>query len=90
MSVGEVVALVLVGALAGTAAASIMGWRKRRSGSLLRNTGIGILGALVGGLIFGLLDIDLGEFLSATISLADLISALVGAIIVILVIERVG
>jgi uncharacterized membrane protein YeaQ/YmgE (transglycosylase-associated protein family) len=87
MALGEILALILVGALAGTAAATLTGQRKS---GWLRNTLIGILGALLGGFIFDALDIGLSGAFSAAITLADLIVAVIGALIVIFIIERLG
>jgi uncharacterized membrane protein YeaQ/YmgE (transglycosylase-associated protein family) len=88
MELGEIIALIMVGVLAGTAAASVMGMRGKGS-RLIRNTIIGILGALVGGFLFGLLDISLPEILDASITLADAIVAFIGAVLVIFVLNRI-
>ena len=85
MSVGELVALLIVGALAGTAAAAVTGKRKKESGEWLRNTIIGILGAFVGGFIFRALNVNIPESLS--ISLGDLIVAFIGAVLVIVLVD---
>jgi uncharacterized membrane protein YeaQ/YmgE (transglycosylase-associated protein family) len=86
MELGEFLALIVVGALSGATAASVMRLGKSRGlGSWLQNTFVGILGALVGGLIFRALDLDLPDFLSEPITLADLLVAFVGAVVVIIV-----
>jgi uncharacterized membrane protein YeaQ/YmgE (transglycosylase-associated protein family) len=86
----EIIALIIVGALAGTAAASLMGLRggTGRKGFTfwLRNTVIGIIGGLVGAFLLELVNVDLPEFLDASISLAELVVAFIGAIIVIFVV----
>jgi uncharacterized membrane protein YeaQ/YmgE (transglycosylase-associated protein family) len=85
----DILSLIIVGALAGTAAASVMGLRGKRGGGFtywIRNTIIGIIGALVGAFLLDVLNIGENEttgILSASISLADLLVAFVGAIIVI-------
>lgn len=85
----DLLTLIIVGALAGAAASSVMGLRKRRTGSQLglwlRDTIIGIIGAVIGALLFDLLNIGLPAVLETTISLASIIIAFVGAIIVIFV-----
>ena len=90
METNEIIALVILGALAGTAAASVMGLRKSkgRMEQALVNTLIGIVGAVVGGFLFNALKIDddLPEILKSSISLADLLVAFIGAIIVILIV----
>ena len=93
METNEIIALVVLGALAGTAAASVMGLRKSkgRMEQALVNTLIGIVGAVVGGFLFRALNLedDLPDILNASISLADLLVAFIGAIIVILVVGMI-
>ena len=89
MSGEEILTRIIVGALAGTAAASLMGLRRKSRGGFtfwVRNTLIGILGGLVGGFLLGVLDVDLPDLLDAGITLADLLIAFIGAIIVIFVV----
>ena len=89
METSEIIALIIVGALAGTAAASLMGLRGKGKGGFsywLRNTVIGVIGGLVGAFLLDLLDLDLPEFLDASISLAELLVAFIGALIVIFVV----
>ncbi|MBN1965894.1 MAG: GlsB/YeaQ/YmgE family stress response membrane protein [Anaerolineae bacterium] len=88
MDLGEILALIIVGALAGTVAAALMGRRAIKvSGSLVRNTVLGIVGALVGGFVFHALDISLPDSLQAGITVADVVVAFLGAILVIFVVD---
>lgn len=84
---GELVALLIIGALGGTAAASVfkLDSKGRRVAALVRNTLIGVLGAIVGSVIFRALEIDLPDLLEQSISLADVLVAFVGAVVVIFV-----
>jgi uncharacterized membrane protein YeaQ/YmgE (transglycosylase-associated protein family) len=86
----DLVALLIIGFVAGTAAASIVGSR-RSTRMWLRNGILGVLGAFLGAVIFDLLNItdDIPEVLSGTISVADILVAIVGAIILIVVAQRV-
>ncbi len=85
MDTNEVIALLIIGIVAGTAASSVTNSRrnKRTISDWIRNTVIGIVGAIIGTLLFNILDINLPGFLSAAITPADLLIAFVGAIIVI-------
>lgn len=88
---GDLIALLIIGFIAGTAAAGLVG--SRSSTRLwLRNGFIGVLGAFLGTLIFDALDItdDIPEFLTGTITVADILIAIVGAIILIVVARRVA
>ncbi len=87
----DLIALVLVGLIAGTAAASLLERGARAGANWLRNIIIGVLGAFIGALIFDVLNIndDIPEILSGTISVADIAVAFVGAVLLILIARRV-
>lgn len=80
---GQLVVWIIIGALAGF----IVGWlvrgRKRGFGAL-GNTLIGMIGALIGGFLFDLLDVRIGSF-ALTFTLTDLVAAMVGAFIILVV-----
>jgi uncharacterized membrane protein YeaQ/YmgE (transglycosylase-associated protein family) len=79
ISISKIIVWLIVGALAGTVAGRLMTFTKRGFG-LWVNMGVGMLGALVGGLIFRLLHIDLGlGEIKATFE--DLISAFIGSVL---------
>jgi uncharacterized membrane protein YeaQ/YmgE (transglycosylase-associated protein family) len=79
ITLGELVAWVIVGALAGTATGLIVK-RKKEGFGRWTNLGIGLVGALIGGLLFDLLNVDLirGE---VTIRFQDVLAALVGSLL---------
>ncbi len=82
----DILALLIIGALAGTAAASVLrGQASTKRSDWIRNTVIGVLGALVGGFLFDVLNLndDLPKILSGTLTPADVLVAFVGALIVI-------
>jgi uncharacterized membrane protein YeaQ/YmgE (transglycosylase-associated protein family) len=86
MESSEILALIITGLIAGTAAASLLSRGKRTKGTdWIVNTVVGILGALVGGLLFDLLglDDDLPDILRGEITVAGVIIAFFGALIVI-------
>jgi uncharacterized membrane protein YeaQ/YmgE (transglycosylase-associated protein family) len=84
MEARDILALLIVGAVAGTAAAAVL--RGRGAGGTsdwLRNTVIGVLGALVGGFLFDALNLNLPDILTGALTPADVLVAFVGALIVI-------
>jgi uncharacterized membrane protein YeaQ/YmgE (transglycosylase-associated protein family) len=91
ISIGEIIVWLIIGALAGTLAGRLITFTKRGFGFWV-NTGIGMLGALVGGLLFRLFHIDLGLG-EIKITFEDLISAFAGSLLCIIVwrlIRRTG
>jgi uncharacterized membrane protein YeaQ/YmgE (transglycosylase-associated protein family) len=83
ISVGEIIVWLIIGALAGTLAGRLITFTKRGFG-LWVNTGVGMLGALVGGFLFRLFHIDLGLG-EIKITFEDLISAFAGSLLCIIV-----
>jgi uncharacterized membrane protein YeaQ/YmgE (transglycosylase-associated protein family) len=87
----DLIALLLVGLIAGTAAASLLERSTYASANWVRNVIIGVLGAFIGALIFDVLNLndDIPEILSGTISVADIVVAFVGAVVLLVVARRV-
>ena len=82
----DILALLIIGAVAGTAAAAVLrGQQSAKTSGWIRNTVIGVLGALGGGFLFDVLNLndDLPKILSGTLTPADVLVAFVGALIVI-------
>ena len=79
LTIGELVVWLIVGALAGSLAGMIVTFKKEGLGRWT-NLGIGLGGAVLGGLIFNTLNIDLGLG-DLTVSFEDLVSALFGSMI---------
>lgn len=77
----QIVSWILVGLIAGPVAGLVLK-RRRRGFGWLGNVGLGLAGALVGGLLFSLLgwDFGLGEIV---VSLADVIQAFLGALLLV-------
>jgi uncharacterized membrane protein YeaQ/YmgE (transglycosylase-associated protein family) len=81
ITVGQLLAWVVVGALAG-ALATALTKRSRKIRILdVGNIAIGMIGAIVGGLLFQVLDINIGADL--VFSFADVLSAFIGSLIVV-------
>jgi uncharacterized membrane protein YeaQ/YmgE (transglycosylase-associated protein family) len=70
----------LLGCLGGSFAGLLVTWDRAGFG-FLRNLGVGLVGALVGGLIFRLFGL-LPDLDKIAISLRDVVAALVGSLIV--------
>lgn len=75
----QVIVWLIVGALAGSVTGMIVKREKRGFGHFI-NLGIGLVGALIGGLLFKVLRVDLGLDRLA-IRVEDLIAAIIGSLI---------
>lgn len=88
ISLIELTVWLSVGLLAGSMAGMILTRTKRgygKTGNLL----VGLAGAVIGGFIFNLLGIDLG-LADIAVSVEDLVSALTGAVLLIVVYRYVN
>ncbi|HVO71018.1 MAG TPA: GlsB/YeaQ/YmgE family stress response membrane protein, partial [Aggregatilineaceae bacterium] len=85
------VALLIVGLVAGTAAAIVFERGVSARSKWLRNLVIGIVGAFLGKLIFDALNLSdkIPSVLTGTITTADILIAFVGASILILIARRI-
>ena len=79
ITASEIVVWLIVGALAGSFTGMLV-TRSKGGFGRLGNLGIGLVGALIGGVLFNLMQIDLG-LEAISISLQDLVSAFAGALI---------
>lgn len=79
VTLSELIVWLIVGALAGSLAGMIVA-RKKKGFGHFTNLGIGLVGALIGGFIFDLFNIDLGLG-DLMISFEDLLSAFIGSFI---------
>jgi uncharacterized membrane protein YeaQ/YmgE (transglycosylase-associated protein family) len=82
LSFGQVIVWIIVGLLGGSLV-GLLAKGERKGFGLWNNLGLGLAGALVGGLLFRLLglfpDLD-----SVTVSLRDVVAAVVGSLLVLL------
>ena len=85
IDVGQVIVWVILGSLAGTLA-SMLFYRARSRFQDIGNIVVGMLGAIIGGALFGALGINF-NLPTLTFSLDDLIAAFVGSLILLLVIR---
>lgn len=79
MTIGKVIVWLIIGALAGTWAGRLATFSKEGLGRWT-NLGLGMVGAVVGGFLFGLFGIDLGLG-ELKISFEDLIAAFAGSLL---------
>ena len=87
MTAVQLIVWLIIGAIAGTLASVLFSGRKRGYGALAHII-IGLIGALIGGVLFEILPIDLG--LSAiSISLEDILAAFVGSLLLLLVMSAI-
>ena len=82
ISIGTIIIWLIIGALAGSLAGRVV-TRSKKGYGFIGNLILGLVGAVVGGFIFNILDIDIGA--EIVISLGDLIAAFVGAVLLIIV-----
>ena len=82
ISIGTIIIWLIIGSLAGSLAGRVV-TRSKKGYGFIGNLILGLVGAVVGGFIFNLLDINIGA--EIVISLGDLIAAFVGAVLLIIV-----
>jgi uncharacterized membrane protein YeaQ/YmgE (transglycosylase-associated protein family) len=79
-SVDQLIVWIVIGLLGGSLAGLITTWDRKGHG-LLRNLGVGLVGALVGGFLFRMLGLWPGLD-KVAISVRDVVAAVVGSLIV--------
>ena len=79
VTIGQIIVWIIVGALAGSLTGMVVR-RSRQGFGRWTNLGIGLVGALIGGVLFNLLNIDFGLG-NLSITFEDLIAAFVGSLI---------
>lgn len=83
LTLGQFVVWLIIGGLSGTLAARVMTFRKEGLGRVT-NLGVGMVGALIGGIIFNVFNIDLGLG-DLKVTFEDLIAAFLGSLLLIAV-----
>jgi len=79
ISLDQIIVWLLIGAIAGTLAGAMVK-RSKKGFGIFSNLGIGLVGALIGGLLFRLFRLDLGLG-SISISLEDIVAAFAGSVL---------
>ena len=82
--IGNIIAWIIVGAIAGWLASVVMGTRHGQS--LIEDIVVGIVGGLIGGFILDVLDIG-GDV--SGLNIASIVVAFVGAVILLLILRAV-
>jgi uncharacterized membrane protein YeaQ/YmgE (transglycosylase-associated protein family) len=80
ITIDQLAAWIIVGALAGSLAGLLVTRKKEGFGYGL-NLAVGLVGALIGGLLFKLLRINLGVLGAVSISAEDIIEGLLGSML---------
>ena len=88
IAIDQVIVWLVVCALAGLLTGMLVTRRKRGFGALT-NLAVGLAGALLGGFLFRLLKLDLGLG-SVAVSLEDLVPAVCGSLVLILLLRWLG
>ncbi|MHC4206609.1 MAG: GlsB/YeaQ/YmgE family stress response membrane protein [Planctomycetota bacterium] len=78
ITISELIVWLIVGALAGSLAGIVVTRKKVGFGRYV-NLGIGLVGALIGGIVFDLFNIDLGLG-NLAVTFEDLLSAFIGSL----------
>jgi uncharacterized membrane protein YeaQ/YmgE (transglycosylase-associated protein family) len=87
INIGQLVVWLITGALAGYIVGLVL---RRRGFGALGNIIIGLLGALFGGLLFQLLGIQITGLPTFTFSLADLLVAIIGALVLVVLLGMIA
>jgi len=82
-SLDQIVVWIVVGLIGGSVAGRIAAWDRKGFG-MMRNLGLGLLGAFIGGLVFRLFGLLQGLD-RVSISLRDVVAAFVGSLVVLAV-----
>jgi uncharacterized membrane protein YeaQ/YmgE (transglycosylase-associated protein family) len=80
ISLDQFIVWIIIGLLGGSLA-GLMIKRERRGFGALRNLGLGLVGALVGGLLFRVLGL-FPKLDKVTVSLRDVVAAVVGSLLI--------
>ncbi len=85
ISLDQIIVWLVVGAIAGTLVGAIVKRSKKGFGTAT-NLGVGLIGALIGGLLFRIFRLDLGLG-SISVSLEDIVAAFVGSIVFLVILR---
>jgi uncharacterized membrane protein YeaQ/YmgE (transglycosylase-associated protein family) len=88
ITIGKLIIWVIVGGFAGSVVGAVVKGKKEGYGRW-KNFAIGLVGAVIGGVIFNVFNIDLGLG-DLKITFEDLVSALLGSFLCLMVIWMLG
>lgn len=87
INLDDIIVWLIVGIIAGTLAGAVAK-RSKKGYGVTSNLGIGLVGALAGGLLFRVLGLDLGLG-GISISLEDIVAAFAGSILFLIILRLV-
>jgi len=79
ITIGNVIGWLVAGILAGSLTGAVV-TRSREGFGRLSNIGIGLIGALIGGSLFQIFNINIGNLQDISVSLQDLVAAFIGSL----------
>jgi uncharacterized membrane protein YeaQ/YmgE (transglycosylase-associated protein family) len=86
---GSILAFIIIALIGGTAAVAAVERARFKQRRLARNLVVGIIGAFIGAFLFGLLSIDLPDILEWPITVADILVAFIGGVILMALLQAV-
>ena len=88
ITLGDIITWVIVGGFAGSVVGAIAA-RKKAGYGRIKNFIIGLIGAVIGGVLFKMFPVEL-PLPEVTITLKDIVSAMIGAFLLLIVIWIIG
>ena len=85
ITIGNVIGWLVAGILAGSLTGTVVK-RSREGFGRLGNIGIGLVGALIGGSLFQIFNINIGNLAAISVSLQDLVAAFIGSLVFLVVV----
>lgn len=85
-TLSEIIVWLIVGALVGTLIGRLV-TRQKAGFGVWKNLGVGLVGALIGGVLFKVLEIEL--FKDISISVHDIVAAVIGSVIFLVILAIV-
>ena len=85
VTIGNVIGWLVAGVLAGSLVGLLVK-RSREGFGHLGNIGIGLVGALIGGSLFQIFNINIGNLGDISVSLQDLVAAFIGSLLFLVIV----
>lgn len=89
LDLGTIIVWLIIGALAGTAAGTVLSGGKGGYG-FIRNTLIGLVGAVIGGFLFDVFRVSIGVLQAIQINAQQLLAAFLGAVLFVILLRGIG
>jgi uncharacterized membrane protein YeaQ/YmgE (transglycosylase-associated protein family) len=85
VTIGNVIGWLVAGILAGSLTGTVVK-RSREGFGRFGNIGIGLVGALIGGSLFQIFSVNIGNLAAISVSLQDLVAAFIGSLVFLVVV----